>query len=299
MLLEQQQAGRGEWLAFEAREQGREQLEIGKSAVGSGEDFVESISERKGDEYFDYKDEQKRSLDSSFAPEDGSGDGEDGEQERGPAETQVLELCRLFGPLQQGFGVDSGLQLLPVFAEDGHVFAEVKAVAKFADGGVTLGDFVARSGRQQPVRESVFAHAGAGLREQLEEAACSKEVEIGCIEAGCGFGSRSLLAVAAPAVFNARQPFTIDVDGPLGEGFLVQDRCMIGCDCGERCGWKKKPPRGDVVSVESNPRDQQRNDDEQKSQVSQRAVCPVKLCRRCFAGLLALTVFFRRRCLSR
>ena len=73
---------------------------------------------------------------------------------------------------------------------------------------------------------------------------------------------------------------------------------MIGRDCDECSEWEKQPQAREIVTIKGEPRDRKRDDDEQKAQVSERAVGLIELGHRGFAGLLALSVFLRWRCLS-
>ena len=229
-------------------------MQVCESAVGSRENPVQAIFEGEGDERLDDQNKQERRLDSCLAPDDGSGNGQDGEQERGPAQALPLQLRWLFGPFEQRFGVDAGLQLF-FFAGDGHVFAEVQPVAKFGDGGVAVGDCSDRKRTEEPVCKGVFAHAGAGLGEKLEEAAGSEEIEIGRVEAGLGVGPLCLLAIADPAIFDAGEAFAVDSGRAFSKGPFTENLCMIGSDR-DKCGeGEQQPPRGEFAPVERPPCD--------------------------------------------
>jgi len=233
-------------------------MQVRESAVGSREDLIQLIFEGEGDERLNDQNEQEWRLDSRLAPDDGSGNGQDGEQERGPAQALSLQLCRLFSPFEQRFGVDASLQLF-FFPGDGHVFAEVQTAAKFGDGGVALFDFIdgftVALRTEKPVREGIFSHAGAGLGEKLEEAAGSEEIEISRIQADGGIGALCLLAVADPTVFYTSEALSIDIGCAFSEGSSVENFCVVGRDGDKRDEGKEQPPCGEFVPVERPPCD--------------------------------------------
>jgi hypothetical protein len=105
-----------------------------------------------------------------------------------------------FGPLGESFGVDADFE---VFPKDGDVFAKIEAAAEFGNGGVTLEELWNWRGGEQPCSEGVFAHASAGEREELEEAAGAEEVKVGGVEAGVGVDALACLAGSNPAVLDA------------------------------------------------------------------------------------------------
>lgn len=144
------------------------------------------------------------------------------------------------------------------------------------------------------MRECVFTHAGTSLGEEFEEAACSEEIEIDCVEASSGIDSLCLLARADPAIFDARQSLFVEIKGPFGERFFAQNLRVINSDRREDCGRNEQPPCGESVAMERPPGDKQRCDHNQKADISERAVHAFKV-RDCgFAGVLPLPVFFCR-----
>jgi hypothetical protein len=127
----------------------------------------------------------------------------------------VFELIGGFGPTREGFGVDADLE---IFAKDGYLFAEVEAGAKFGECGVALLEVGNGGWREEPRGEGIFAHAGAGEREEFEETAGAEEVEIGGVEAGVGVDAFAGLASARPAVFDAGEALAVEVYGAFGAG---------------------------------------------------------------------------------
>jgi hypothetical protein len=172
--------------------------------------------------------------------------------------------------------VDSYLE---VFAEDGHIFAKIEAVAEFVDGCVAFGDLCDRGWRQQPCGECVFAYASASEGEKLEEAALAEEIEIGGVEAGVDVDAcagpadsglvDSGLVQGDPAVFDAGEAVAIEVDGAFGAGSPSQDPGMKDSNCEKHQKSKKQPPWGESIAMEGKPGCDQRGDDYEEAKISE------------------------------
>ena len=182
-----------------------------------------------------------------------------------------------------------------VFAEDGNVFAEIEARGEFGEGGLALGDFGDGCGCEEPGGEGVFADAGAGEGEELEEAAVAEEVEVRGVEAGLGVDAIAGLADAGPVVFDAGQAVAVEGDGALGAGAAAED---VGVEDGDddkyqRC--EEEPPGGEGVAIERKPGGNEGCDDDEEAQVSEADVLLFKVGDLGFAGLLTGFVLFGRR----
>lgn len=160
---------------------------------------------------------------------------------------------------------------------------------------MTVCDFAEGRRRKEPACEGIFTHAGAGLGEKLKEASRSEEVEIRCVEAWNGIGAHGLGAIAFPAVLDAGQPLTVEIDGPFGESFFAEDFRMVNGYRDEDCERNEQPPCEERISIERPPDNSQSHDDEQETQISKRAMHLFKVGDSGFTGLLALTVLFRWR----
>lgn len=186
-----------------------------------------ALVERCGDDGFDDKDGEERRFGSKLCPDDGCRDGCDGEEEREPTKPRVLELVGGFGPLVERFGMNANFEIFSGdWAEDGDVFAEVEPAAELSDGCVALGELRDGRGREEPCSKSVFSDAGAGERQEFEEAALSEEVEVSGIEAGMNVDavpglSGAWIAWVNPAIFDAGESFAIEVDGTFGARALA------------------------------------------------------------------------------
>jgi hypothetical protein len=127
-----------------------------------------------------------------------------------------------------------------VFAEDCYFLTETKAVAKFGDCCVALDELRNRRWGQEPISESIFAHAGAGEGEKFEEAGLAKEVEVSSVETRVNVDSDSRSGLASiglvqvnPAIFDSSESVAIEIDGAFGAGALARNLCMKDRDSKE------------------------------------------------------------------
>jgi len=76
------------------------------------------------------------------------------------------------------------------------------------------------------MRQRVFAHACTCSREKLEQASSAEEIKIVRVEARSEVDVFTTLTSADPAIFDARQPLTIDLHSALSIGAPAQNSCM-------------------------------------------------------------------------
>jgi hypothetical protein len=122
--------------------------------------------------------------------------------------------------LRKRFRVKTDFQIL---AEDGNIFAEVEARAKLGDSGLALLYSCDGRWREEPRRKGIFAHPRAGQRKKFEQAIRTEEIQVGGVEAAVDLHTLTCLAGASPAIFDARQPLAIDIDGSLRTRPQAQD----------------------------------------------------------------------------
>jgi hypothetical protein len=108
-------------------------------------------------------------------------------------------------------------------AGHGHGLAKVEAVAEVGDGLVTEADDLDCGRVEEPVGQSVFAHAGAGQREELEKAALSEEIEVGGVEVIRDVEALAASADAAPLVFDTGKALAVEFGTALGYRLQIKD----------------------------------------------------------------------------
>ena len=135
------QAGRFELFALETREERGEELQVFEGVLGGVKDCGGLFAKRCGDDACEMRMRKKGVLFPRSRPKDGGGYAMRGSGGREPAKPWLGELIAGFGPLGEG---SAGWmptfisQRLACFAQDGDVFAKVKAGAKFGEGGVAF-----------------------------------------------------------------------------------------------------------------------------------------------------------------
>ncbi len=93
-----------------------------------------------------------------------------------------------------------------------------------------------------------------------------------------------------PAIFDAREPFAIEVDGTFGACAIAQDPCVKDGDREEDRESKQQPPRREGVAMERKPGCDEGCDNDEEADISEAEVRGFKALDLHLAGLLALFV---------
>src|SRR5580698_10484577 len=125
-----------------------------------------------------------------------------------------------FGPADERFGIEAGAEF---FAHDSEIALEVEIVAEFGDELLALKNCGARGWRFQPSCELVFAHGKARGREEFEEAAAAKEIEIVGVDVIRVAKALASLAGAGPAILDAGDATAVHCDGGFCAGAGAND----------------------------------------------------------------------------
>jgi hypothetical protein len=119
-------------------------------------------------------------------------------------------------------------------AADRQVFTQVHAVAQIRDAHVALANGRKISGGQQPARQGIFAHGGAGRAQELVQAAGAEQIQVGAIQMMWILVARAGRALAPPLVANPREPGPIKQDRPLCTRPLIPDAQVMN-HCRGKC----------------------------------------------------------------
>src|SRR6266487_2259136 len=92
-----------------------------------------------------------------------------------------------------------------VFPDDGELFAKIDAIFQVRDTCLSCSNDIERCRGLQPLRETLFPHAGADSAEELKQASSPEQIEISSVNVVRIVELRALLAGPGPAVFHAGQ----------------------------------------------------------------------------------------------
>ena len=138
-------------------------------------------------------------------------DAEDRQDTRRPPQPRRREQLPLLTPGREGVGPYPGARVL---AEHGEILPEIELGRELADR-VLPGDNGFRVCRgQQPRRQRLFAHTGAGVGEELEQRPIAEQVEVTRVQMPLVEETRAGVACPGPVALQPRDRALKKSDGP-------------------------------------------------------------------------------------
>jgi hypothetical protein len=86
---------------------------------------------------------------------------------------------------------------------------------------------VALSAREQPLRQGVFTHLGAGRTQHLIQAVLAEQIEVGCINVVLNIELPAARPAAMPAILYTFEPGAIELHGALCSSLPIANAPVI------------------------------------------------------------------------